>query len=438
MATKDVSISIPVRQTVTWKAPYFNPTSGTAVFNRISKTTRTRVGSRLPHWRDVIARGGNATTGMTATWDTAESNIYYGFSKWNTASTVNNSCTVIGDIMLSDIDIARQPRAPIQDITATDNRARAKFYKALRAEQVAFSGPTFLGELRETLHMIRRPASALWSKNLGYLDALSKAKRASPKHWTKSIAGLWLEHSFGWTPLIHDCEDGVKAFTKLVTADRRKVISAGYSDEFDRTSSLSSFDQTYRGIPRPCDNRSGRAYNKMCYLKEEVKVRYKGALKPRVEAAEWDKWAIFGFTPSELIPTAWELLPWSFLIDYFTNVGDILSSSVTSTADVAFVNKTIIQKTVYWGSASLDKARTLSNNGATVDLGTGEGVPGSFKLTRRVVNRSANTGVPLPTFTLDFNLSNGQLFNIAALLGQARALHPQQTGRKFRYDDNLK
>jgi hypothetical protein len=35
---------------------------------------------------------------------------------------------------------------------------------------------------------------------------------------------------------------------------------------------------------------------------------------------------ILGFDWSNFVPTLWEILPWSFAIDYFTNIGDVLSA----------------------------------------------------------------------------------------------------------------
>jgi len=425
MPTKDQSVSFPVRLSNSVKDVFGN-TGGSSTITRISTATRTRTGSSLPKWKEIIADGGNATTGMDAIWDTVNSEqITWSLDYTNPDGS--GYMHVQGDPGLCDTDITRTPKQPTMDISDADNAARARFYKALRKQQVAFSGPTFLGELRETMHMLRRPASALWSKNLGYLDALGKAKRASPKHWTKSISGLWLEFSFGWTPLINDVKDAAKAYSTLVNDKRGKVLSAGAVREADLSSSLSGFDNT-NGIPRP-PIAGGPTCDKSANLYNKTTVRYKGALVSRVQATQWGDWKLFGFTPSEFIPTAWELLPWSFVVDYFTNIGDILTSAVTSAADIAFVNKTVIRNSLYEGSIIPNWKTTKSN--LSVTSGEGIGGPAYYSFTRKTVSRSPGTGVPLPTFSLDLGLSSGQLWNLAALLGQASGLHPQNLRRGF-------
>lgn len=390
--------------------------------------TRTRTGSNLPKWREIIEQGGNATTGLTAQWDSVECDkADLWIIEESTSSNPNiyykRSTTHSGYIPVINYGAGcAQLASPTLSSAAAENRASATFYKKLRGLQVIMSGPTFLGELRETVRMLRRPAAALYSKANGYLDALHHAKRASPKHWTKTLSGLWLEHSFGWKPLINDTLDAAKAYRSL-GKPRQAVISAGATDFKDMTSTLSWGNGIYAvgHSSIPGAHKSCRARSKAW---DRVIVRYKGKLKAQVEMAEWDNWDAFGFTPSEFVPTAWELLPWSFLVDYFTNVGDILTASVTSTANVAFVNKTVIRDRLHVGNVSPELGPVA---GAKVS----QGGSASFKLRRRLVTRTAGVGVPFPTLRFETGLSDGQLFNVAALLGQARALHGQNTPRNW-------
>lgn len=426
MPTVDRSLSWPARSTSHVVQIGVNPSDSSSTGSSTISIVRTRTGSRLPKWREVIRNGGNATTGLTAQWDSLECGNANELIREETVSQSPSqhyvrTTTHTGPLPVIEYGAGRVTcLSPVMDTTAAENRASAAFYKKLRSQTVIFSGPTFLGELTETLHMLHRPAAALYGSANGYLDALSKAKRASPKHWLKTISGLWLEHSFGWKPLINDVFDASKAYRSL-GKPRQKIISAGAADTKDTTSSLTWGNGIYAA------GSSGATRHSVSSISRDTTiVRYKGKLQAQVEMTQWDNWALFGFTPSEFIPTAWELLPWSFLVDYFTNVGDILASSITSTNNVVFVNKTVIRNRTFYGTI---RPATLPNsNPATTVQNIGSC---GFNAKRRTVTRSAGVSVPLPTLHFETGLSDGQLFNVAALLGQARALHGQNSPRNW-------
>lgn len=394
-------------------------------FTRALTLTRTRTGSRLPNWKKIIESGGNATTNLTARWESIESRHmpYSHVLCHNSAGDID--CRVWGDIAVNNSRRLFFPFAPSVSTSFVDNLARAKFYKNLAMMRTRFQGLTFLGELNESLHMLRRPAAALWDSTLGYLSALRKRKRASPRYWTKSASGLWLEYSFGWLPLINDCKDAVAAWSTLTQPRPRTAkVLGSVRKEYDTSTRLNSLVWCGAGqtslintvIAMTCD---------LAFLKERVTVRYKGAIRSQVEAPQWDNWALFGFEPKQFLPTAWELLPWSFLVDYFTNIGDILSATVTDTRDLIWVNKTVIQETEGQFAAHINSDATASfiGSGTTVVIPSSQDCRAVVR--RKDVTRTANSGISLPRLQFNFDLTDGQLGNIAALLGQARALHPQ-------------
>lgn len=430
MPTVDRSISWSAQSTTSSKIVGVLNNDQTGTNGSVVPTTRTRTGVRLPKWREIIEADGNATTGLTAQWDSLscsysdemiiEETVSTSPSQWWKRVTTHKGYLPAIEYGAGCIRCT----SPTASTTVAENRASAAFYKKLRSTAVQFSGPTFLGELRETLHMLRRPASALYSSAHGYLDALNHAKRASPKHWLKTVSGLWLEHSFGWMPLINDVKDAAKAQRRLAYP-RQRVISAGGWDYADSTKSQAWANGVYAAGNGVAPG-NHRAHRNTSHIVDTTIVRYKGKLKAQVEMTTWDNWALFGFTPSEFIPTAWELLPWSFLVDYFTNVGDILTSAVTCTNDVAFVNKTVIRQRKHTGFVVPYATPNTSPATKVVNIGRTD-----YVATRRLVTRSAGVSVPLPRLHFETGLSDGQLFNVAALLGQARALHGQNTPRNW-------
>lgn len=440
MPTKTTSITYPARSSGGYDYSPGGGGVGPVVGSLGSFTfTRTRTGTALPNWRTIIAAGGNATTDMTARWDSGY--VEPGHVTMTYIGLPGNANALAGSDYVSFADPARTGSSPTSCIfmpapaisgTFSDNMARAKFYKALRKEAVQFSAPTFLGELRETIRMIKRPASALYGKSKGYLDAVSKEKRRDPKNWSRALGGLWLEHAFGWLPLINDGKEAAEALARLVTGGNRKsVISGSFSHLNDRTASLDDYQKGYLNyVFLPVGFNRWRARN---VFTETVVTRYKAKITKRVGMTTWDNMALFGFTPSELVPTAWELLPWSFLVDYFTNVGDILTSAVTETKDVAFINKTVITRAMLQGKLvpDADASRADFSIYCKRALVSNLKEP-EWELHRKNVYRSSVTKVPIPTLTVKLDLGSGQLGNIAALLTQARALHPQNRPRSFR------
>lgn len=437
MPTKDRSLPFTARRFGSWDLTPGGSTSGTYTPASAQRVlTRTRTGNALPNWRTIIAKGGNATTGLTARYDN-------GFDRFGSVK-----CHFYGDVgqpnkywgyefceyarprLWSSVDIG--PKAPVVATTFADNAAAAKFYKNLRKTAVQWSAPTFLGELGEALHMIRRPANALYGRARGYLEAISKERRRNPRYWTRTLGGLWLEQSFGWAPLINDVKDAYKAYQRLLDDSAKSDIVIGsFSQETDTTSTnnmqpnqISQCGLTGMHIRWRC------TYSR---AKERTVVRYKAKVTNQVEATMWDNFALFGFTPSEFVPTAWELLPWSFLIDYFVNVGDVLSAAVTDTKNVAFVNKTVLRYTEYEGKMEFDPvaSRQAFSVSCTAAVGDVISQPSWF-YTRKDITRSSGSSVPLPGLQFKFDLGDGQKANIAALLAQAISLHPQNRPLPFR------
>jgi hypothetical protein len=310
-------------------------------------------------------------------------------------------------------------------INFVDNLARASFYKKVRSIHTQFEGYIFAGELAETLRMLRNPLVGIRSLAKDFLGTLSKRKRANPKKWLNDIGSAWLEQSFGWNPLLNDVQDAVKAYRRLVKPVKTYQVSAGAKKWYDVTKQNGSI--YWPGFVAQYDG--GNYFHTVSsQVIERHTVRYKGAVIKRTKAPQWQNDDLFGFEPQNFIPAAWELLPWSFLADYFTNIGDILTSSIVSTNDLAWVNKTWIQETVKTGLFETVAGNPPGTPGWTIDHVSGRG---THHLSKKYVYRTKDSGISLPTLQLNFDLTGGQLANIDALLSQANALHPQHNPRNW-------
>lgn len=423
MATKDTSIKYRHRlRNQIWSSSGIHG-DGTYTGGNYLLLPRTRTGSGCKDWRTKIRNGENATTGLMASYTNLDSVPFRWFTEYYEPNVkVRRTNEGQGDV--AGTCPAGTPNIHVCTLNSSSarNKARAKFYKKLRAKQIQMSGPTFLGELLETLRMVRRPFDGIRNRATHYLNGLHKVKGTRPESWTKTIANSWLEQSFGWAPLINDAEDAYEAYRRLNEKRDSGPITAGFVETQDDAGLTSPFGPGQDNIALGVTSYLKVRFN--ASNKSRVKVRYKGHLIASGGCELQANLALFGFVPNEFIPTAWELLPWSFLVDYFTSVGDVLTAASTNTNRLAWVNETIISEGIFSAQTLIDEKNTdAANNGWKRLKLSSDG--GRYVLTRKDISRGTG-GLTLPTLSFGVDLGWGQSANIAALWSQANALHPQK------------
>jgi hypothetical protein len=433
-STKDSSVVFPVDSEGRSGSIGDGTLDHWTVLNGPWTVPRTRTGQRLPHYYDIISAGGNATTSMNAVFaslDYSRASDVRDWAEWHNPSypSLRFRRENRGDVFIYNNQNSIALTSTLFDSkTSTsfvDNLALANFYAKLRATHTQFEGYIFAGELGETLHMLRKPFLGIRSLGKDFLDTLRKRKRANPKKWLNDIGSAWLEQSFGWNPFLNDVSDAVKAYRRLTKPVHTYRVSASAKKRYDNTKAVSSI--YYPGFQAQYLN--GNFYFTVASgLYETHTVRYRGAIRAKVKAPPWQNDDLFGFNPQNFVPAAWELLPWSFLADYFTNIGDILNASITSTDDIDWVNKTVIVEVAKHG---FFKQVNGTAPGAGWSLYAKGNSSGFHNAKKKYVTRSAGVGIGLPTLQFNFDLAPGQLANIDALLSQASALHPQQHPRNW-------
>jgi hypothetical protein len=390
------------------------------------KLTRTRTGESVKDYKSIIARQGNATSNMTGIFDSVDLSSARGvwlsqFLNFNLADPPPNDVYYVR----ADGDFGPQftQDSPTLGLGVATNRAAISFLKNARQIQSTFSSPIFLGELRETLRMIRSPAQGLRNLLGGYLTQVKKSKKSNPKGWKKNLGGTWLEGMFGWAPLARDITDGYKAYSDLVKSrDNEQRPVSGYGIEELLVPGRTSYNTlSYVGsggfIP----------FYTTRITKDKAFVKYRGMVVRRVDATLRDKLGRVGFNAEEFIPTAWELLPWSFLVDYFTNIGDVLTANAFNRAELAWTAGVTVQtrtsRLQSWTTTQIMK----DFHGKYFVSFTGE--PLQVTQTRRVVNRSKALTVATPTISLELPGRPAQWANMTALFAVANSIHPQSRRR---------
>jgi len=370
----------------------------------VGSFNNSRSGGTLPSWKSLIKAGLNATTTFNGIDCQLEYAPGYAMTKgWTTGGPQNWRQIEVHGALTTPASC--KPGDPsLYDSSAPDSEALGQFYSSIRSRQRSFQGGVFLGELAETLRMIRSPVKALRQGIDHYVSSARRRARRerSDRRKNAAIAETWLEYQYGWRPLYSDAIDAYKTLTKKSRAfahgENLPVRGHGSSDaDFGGVTTIDG---------------SVLSYSAKIQLTGSVEVRYIGAVKGKPSSPSLGNAAIWGLSPSDFVPTIWNLIPYTFLVDYFTNAGTVIESWSTCTSGLSWKCRTtrkLAFGTYIGWQITGGYSNTLSSSLS----------PPTIKWTRKTISRSVPV---LGTPDLIFRLpgSSTKFLNIAALFRARR------------------
>jgi hypothetical protein len=371
------------------------------VGNFLQSWSDVRNGSSLPNWRKIIQVGGNASTGYTCVFRRflpAAVNVY-GFAR----GIADNG--VLEDYLSGrpDLGWGVVGNPGLFSESQADIRARSKFIQHYRERRTAFQGGVFLGEMHELVKMIKSPAQALRQAVDRHRGAL-KERLQRKKYDRRLIQDSWLEFVFGVSPFISDCEDALR----LATADPIKVYQKITGTGLDEQVCEKVIQQLGSGIA---------VFKCTSEIVGQVRIKYKGVVSAENTPPSFPEQC--GLSWSNVLPTVWELIPYSFLIDYFSNVGKVIDGISTGSINLAWGCK-MTWKTMEQEISNLfyDRQRAVANFGLSLKDFNGYASGGSKVGSRSEYVRARVDQVSLGIGDLQFKLpgSGTKWLNIAALV----------------------
>lgn len=349
--------------------------------------TNTRVGVSNMLWRQQILRGINATTPFQGT---KFSILKLEPTDWEVTRTVPATGYVEYNALVGYWLVFSFPPANTNSLTVADANAKRKLVKRLFELRRSFAGSTFVAELADTLRMVKRPLRGLREGLDHYHKAAKKAVRGLPKGSgaaRKAVADTWLEAQFGLIPLSNDVDDALEQLSRISKPNIRHFRVKGWE-------SMPVSVSTDVHIGRVSVD---HVYNVATLTRQEV--AYYGAL--RVTPPSGWTWSSWGFNTRDFLPAVHEAIPWSFAVDYFTNIGDIVSAYSGILSDIAWCGKTTRQVAV---KESINNRLVTSSFIAPPIYKLLDQRVGSFGITKlqsTVVTRSAaDIGSLYPSFYL--------------------------------------
>lgn len=364
------------------------------------KTEETYVGQSNPKWKALIEAHKSATNSLEATKSFLEVRPHHVdgyFQSVNNKWYPGGISGWYGGLVLEYNNVAHLPEAL--------DKARVEFLSKISTEISPFKGLVFLGELKETARMIHSTARSLLTDMSEYVARAKRFLRNTRKRGRRAldyVNGMYLEATYGWTPLIGE----IGSFCDALRSDRvRPVYLRGKG--FAEAASAQNF-LTGAFI--------GRDLKWSDVRRTKTRAMVVGVLLKTLPGSKVQEYSeTFGLRLAEFVPTLWELVPYSFVSDYFFNIGDVLSTAFVETSNVAWYSAT--QKTTATKVVKLQGHQQGDSFQSVVAVFE----PGELRQGVKHISRSVPTLSVSLDFTLNFDypdIGSRRYLNMASLLLQ--------------------
>lgn len=428
------------------RSEYGSSIEGSSRVNSWTYTiTRTRTGSSLKDYRSRIRAGLSATTSFSGSQSTIVNIPGQAFG------VLPKGMAIPKEPFLTDlfeyIGGSKLVCSPFPltlnslDTTKAYNQAVIRLHKSIRQKRTRFDGGTFAGEMKQTINDLRSVVKAIADKIPMHLASQQRMigkyigsfaigsngsavrVRGNPfpskkveRNLRQKLADAWLTFSLGLSPLVSDVHDLAEAIAHYKFKPRERLNIRGFGED-EREVSHSVLTNYPFGIGH-------LAYNSSEVTKTSARIIFKGGMSSNARSErdsmkDLDYMAEnFGLTAEQFVPTVYNLIPYSWLADYFSNLGDVLMAATTDTSNVRWL--------------LMDNVQVVFKDGSTQAFhsnpkGGGGGSAGGYHAETKSVIRSdvlATMGVPQPSFQLGIPDYVSQVTNLVALLASGNS-HPR-------------
>jgi len=267
----------------------------TATFTNCSTTQVYK-----PQWK-YFMRSGNAGSRSSG----------YNFSGFNANGEVNHIVSAIPETIVDNL---------IAEVSTKCQNERGRggtnlFESFAEGEQLFRLLPGLLRDLHNVLRSnmvkiildpVRYRGRSVRIYDPHYNGAVARAKGA---------ASIYLAFRYGVTPLVKDIEAVIDGALKKV-GDRVRTASRAQQ-------SVSVNSATSSDVPW---------FSSLLFRRRDRRVDTVTVRAMSLDESAWDLKGNIGLTTKNLFTTPWELIPYSFVADWFLNIGDLLGALYPSTS----------------------------------------------------------------------------------------------------------
>lgn len=257
-----------------------------------------------------------------------------------------------------------------------------------------------LGEMKQTVGMLsenlRKLGRSMLALKRGDFATAARQLGSRPRGTRlkgSDVAGRWLELQYGWVPLISESYEAARAFAAMSNGPRAKIVRTKIwkAGQFEGSQSPTQYSHVY--------NEKLERHLQYEMYEELSAPRQLGLMNPA--------------------SVLWELLPYSFVVDWFVPIGTYLENLNQIPRLKGRFLTTDVRRRTGWSNFHVPGDLPRYLNGRYVHRWEKPPID-TFRETE--VTRKASTAltVPLPSFRqgLEINLQSKRMWNAIALAYQ--------------------
>lgn len=309
------------------------------VFNILRVKSRTP-GQNVPNYRVKIKQHQSATSSFDATKFSWDCKNYYGKIKRASPSRPSETDVLVsaertgngdGYSVFSDCPTT-PPSFSGSAFTTANNLAVQRLYDTIRQMESHVSTGETLGEYNQTINLFKRGLGGIRDL-MSYVSVNHKrilekgAQWNNMKRTAKSLADLTLEYRFGIEPLAKVLGEGAGAIQR----DSYMEAILPFSVSGKANSAVQEYNESWESFP---------TLHLRTVNDNEFKVRFKGEYRLRSVSDGPSYARSLGLTWREFVPTIYNLIPYSFLLDYVVNLHTFVETVAVPYANVAWCVRT--------------------------------------------------------------------------------------------------
>jgi hypothetical protein len=194
---------------------------------------------------------------------------------------------------------------------------RDRAYKKARDKFDSLNESTILATSLQTINGILHPLQGIQDFLKSFTQKVVRSnggKRRRVKEVEKAIASTWIEWNFGWAPLLADLDTATVEFERKlfnlneVRTTHRSVLQEQI--EYEQNVKLGNLAMNIEQRALMSETLFVKVAVSQ-YLNETAADRLSNPINKLYE----------------FVPTVWEVVPWSFFIDYFIPIGNMIDNT---------------------------------------------------------------------------------------------------------------